>query len=143
MIRAERQNRENGDFYKQIRQIFFCQNQLPTRFIGFCNDTKFYLFTRQNIPSTINNSSLSVSLQKCSPRRSLNFRLPCHSDIYAKLRISSRNETQPEILGTRTSWQTEGFFNLQILQVHGPKLIRKHAWKSCNFLSETRECTLT
>jgi len=107
------------------------------------SDIKFYLFTRQNIPSTINDSSLSITLQKCSLRRLLSFCLviPIFTRNYGFLvEIQS---LQPKILGKRTSWQAEGFFNLQILQARGQKLIRKRAWKSWNFPSKTRECTLT
>lgn len=120
----------------------FLSKSTTTYFMGFRNDTKFYLFTRQNIPSTINGSSpsVSLSLQKCSSRRLLNFRvclvIPIFTWNYGFPLETKHSPLQPEILGNRTSWQAEGFFNLQIPQACGPKLIRKRAWKSWNFLSE-------
>lgn len=99
---------ENGDFYKQKRQIFFgrinCRPQWASITIQnfICPDDNVSPRAQQSATFSLArflflfffSSILFLYCYKCTLRRLRNFCLPCHLDIYAKLRISSRT---PEV----------------------------------------------
>lgn len=108
-------------------KYFAAKSSAPPRYVDLRNDSAFYL-SRQHkttLPSCVAAYSRQSATflvqrpsQKCSLRRLLRFPPPCHFDIYAKLRTPPRDEAKsgprPEILGSRTTWQPGGFFNLRI-----------------------------
>lgn len=61
--------RQSEQWFLQIKTAnIFLLKSTTIRFMGCRDDTKFYLFTRQNIPSTINVfSSFSVSSKNALP----------------------------------------------------------------------------
>jgi len=91
------------------------------------NDTKFYICSYSK--HSLNNQRF---LAFCLFLAIAEFLLviPIFTWNYGFLLKTKYNSLQPEILGNRTNWQAEDFFNLQILQARRQKLIRKRACKS-------------
>jgi len=91
------------------------------------NDTKFYICSHSK--HSLNNQRF---LAFCLFLAIAEFLLviPIFTWNYGFLLKTKYNSLQPEILGNRTNWQAEDFFNLQILQARRQKLIRKRACKS-------------